>query len=77
MKIKADQEAVLTEAKMTIDTERATVAQLHKEISILKQQIGLLEEKQNELKELLIEDSNSVRDCNALLHLFPSIFNCF
>ena len=62
MKTKAEQEVVLAEANSTIDAERANVTQLEREISILKQQIVLLEEKQNTLKESLAEESNSVRE---------------
>ena len=62
MKTKAEQEVVLAEANSTIDAERGNVTQLEKEISILKQQIVFLEEKQNTLKESLAEESNSVRE---------------
>ena len=62
MKTKAEQEVVLAEANSTIDAERGNVTQLEREISILKQQIVLLEEKQNTLKESLAEESNSVRE---------------
>ena len=62
LKTKAEQEVVLAEAKSTIDAERGNVTQLEREISILKQQIVLLEGKQNTLKESLAEESNSVRE---------------
>ena len=62
LKTKAEQEVVLAEANSTIDAERGNVTQLEREISILKQQIVLLEEKQNTLKESLAEESNSVRE---------------
>ena len=60
IKTKAEMEAITADANKILDIEKATITRLETEITVLKEEIRLLGEREGALKDSLAEESDAV-----------------